>query len=62
MSHIKVTISKTGMVTIDVLDAVGPHCSLLTKQLEEALGEVTLDELKPEFFESQPTHHDTIQH
>lgn len=62
MSQIKVKISRTGQVTIDVLNAQGVQCSTLTKALEQALGETVKDDLKPEYFEVAQTAHDTLQH
>ncbi len=62
MSQVKVKISPTGQVTIDVLNAQGAQCSTLTKVLEQALGETARDEMKPEYFETQQTLHDTVQH
>lgn len=62
MSQIKVTISRTGQVTIEVLNAEGMQCSTLTKVLEQALGETVKDDLKPEYFEAAQTTHDTVQH
>ena len=62
MSQVKVKISRTGQVTIDVLNAQGMQCSTLTKVLEQALGETVKDDLKPEYFEVAQTAHDTLQH
>jgi len=62
MSQLKVRISRTGQVTIDVLNAQGAQCSALTKVLEQALGETARDQMKPEYFETQQTIHDTVQH
>jgi len=62
MSQVKVKISRTGQVTIDVLNAQGVHCSTLTKVLEQALGETARDEMKPEYFETSQRIHDTVQH
>ncbi len=62
MSQITVRISRTGQVTIDVLNAEGSHCSTLTKVLEQALGETTHDRMKPEYFQATQTSHETIQH
>ena len=62
MSQVKVRISRTGQVTIDVLNAEGIQCSTLTKVLEQALGETVKDDLKPEYFEAAQTTHDTVQH
>jgi len=62
MSQVKVKISRTGQVTIDVHNAQGMHCSTLTKVLEQALGETVKDDLKAEYFEVAHTAHDTVQH
>jgi len=62
MSQVTVKISRTGQVTIDVLNAQGMQCSTLTKVLEQALGETARDEMKPEYFEIAQTAHDTVQH
>ena len=62
MSQVKVRISRTGQVTIEVLNAQGMQCSTLTKVLEQALGETVKDDLKPEYFEVAQTAHDTVQH
>ena len=62
MSQVKINISRTGQVTIDVLNAQGDQCSTLTKVLEQALGETARDEMKPEYFETSQTIHDTVQH
>ena len=62
MSQLKVKISRTGQVTIDVLNAEGMQCSTLTKVLEQALGETVKDDLKPEYFEAAQTTHDTVEH
>ncbi len=61
MSQLKVRISRTGQVTIEVLNAQGRQCSTLTKVLEQALGETTTDDLKPEYFEVTQTAHETVQ-
>ena len=62
MSQIRVRISPTGQVTIDVLNAQGMQCSTLTKVLEQALGETVRDDLKPEYFEVAQTTHGTVHH
>ena len=62
MSQVKVTISRTGQVTIEVLNAQGMQCSTLTKVLEQVLGETVKDDHKPEYFEVSQTAHDTLQH
>jgi len=40
MTQLKIRISRTGQVTIDVLNAQGAQCSTLTKVLEQALGDI----------------------
>ena len=62
MSQVKVKISRTGQVAIEVLNAHGAQCSTLTKILEQALGETVKDDLKPEYFDGVQTAHDTVQH
>ncbi|MBU6435507.1 MAG: DUF2997 domain-containing protein [Nitrospirae bacterium] len=62
MSQVKVKISRTGQVTIEVLNAQGMQCRTLTKVLEQALGETVKGDLKPEYFEVAQTAHDTLQH
>lgn len=62
MSQINVSISRTGQVTIEVLNAQGMQCSTLTKVLEQALGETTHDSVKPEYVEAPHTVHETVQH
>ncbi len=62
MSQLKVRVSPTGQVTIEVLNGQGMQCSTLAKVLEQALGETVKDDLKPEYFEVAQTAHDTVQH
>jgi hypothetical protein len=62
MSQLKVSISRTGQVTIDVLTAHGSQCRTLTTVLEQALGETTHDSLKPEYVETTQTTHETLQY
>jgi hypothetical protein len=62
MTTIRVRISPAGRVAIDVIGGQGPSCSTLTATLQEALGPVAHESLKPEFVETQVTHHDTISH
>lgn len=62
MSQVKVKISPTGQLTIEVFNAHGAQCSALTKVLEQALGETVKDNLKPEYFEMAQTAHDSVQH
>ena len=45
---LKFTIRQDGTVTEEVIGIVGDSCQELTKQIEEALGEVSYKEKKPE--------------
>lgn len=49
MKEILIDISPTGDVTIEGKGFAGPECKLFTKELEDALGDVTKTELKPEY-------------
>jgi hypothetical protein len=60
MSTIRVRISTSGAVTLDVIGGHGTSCSTLTKALQEALGPVHQETVKPEFFEHTQTQHETI--
>ncbi|MDH4187085.1 MAG: DUF2997 domain-containing protein [Nitrospira sp.] len=60
MSTIRVHIDKNGAVTIDVIGGQGASCSTLTKALQEALGPIHQEQIKPEFFESTQSQHETI--
>ena len=61
--QIKFTIRQDGLVTEEVIGAVGNSCENLTKLIEERLGEVTKVEHKPEFYQQQNTQTDvTLQH
>ncbi len=62
MTTIRVRISPAGAVTIDVIGGQGSSCSTLTKTLQDALGPVAHETLKPEFLEAQVTRHDTLSH
>jgi hypothetical protein len=50
MESIEVTIDKSGQVKVEVNGCSGKSCSDLTKGIEQALGQVTADEQKPEYF------------
>ena len=53
MEEIKVVIPKNGPVTIDVAGFKGSGCKDLTKAIEKALGMVTKDTKKQEFYDEQ---------
>ena len=60
---LKFTIRQDGLVTEEVIGAVGNSCENLTKLIEERLGEVINVEHKPEFYQQQNTQTDvTLQH
>jgi len=51
---LKFSIRQDGLVTEEVIGAVGNSCENLTKLIEERLGEVTKVEHKPEYYLAQP--------
>ena len=60
---LKFSIRQDGLVTEEVIGAVGNSCENLTKLIEEKLGQVTYVETKPEFYQQQNTQTDvTLQH
>tara|TARA_B100001250_G_scaffold45142_1_gene35481 strand:- start:262 stop:477 length:216 start_codon:yes stop_codon:yes gene_type:complete len=60
---LKFSIRQDGLVTEEVIGAVGNSCENLTKLIEERLGEVIKVEHKPEFYQQQNTQTDvTLQH
>ena len=48
MKRMRIRIKKDGKVQLDVEGAVGPECRDFTRLFEEAVGDVTARELKPE--------------
>lgn len=50
MQQVKITI-EGGVPKVEVLGACGPACKLLTKDLENALGEAKSTKKKAEFYE-----------
>ena len=50
---IKFTIRQDGLVSEEVLGVVGDACQNLTESIEKKLGEVTLVETKPEYYQSK---------
>lgn len=49
MQEIVIDIDPSGDVKVEGKGFVGSECQALTKAIEEALGDVTKTELKPEF-------------
>lgn len=50
---IEYRIAKNGKVTETVINASGPSCTTATSDVEHALGEVTSQELLPEYYEGE---------
>ena len=50
---IKFTIRQDGLVSEEVVGVVGDACQNLTESIEKKLGEVTLVETKPEYYQSK---------
>jgi hypothetical protein len=50
MESVEIIIDKAGKVTVEVNGCSGSGCKSLTEGIELALGAVTKDETKPEFF------------
>jgi len=62
-TKLKFSIRQDGLVTEEVIGAVGNACQDLTKLIEERIGEVTYVETKPEFYQQQNTQKNvTLQH
>jgi len=60
---LKFIIRQDGLVSEEVIGAIGNACQDLTKLIEERIGEVTYIETKPEFYQQQNTQKDvTLQH
>ena len=60
---LKFSIRQDGLVSEEVIGAVGNSCENLTKLIEERLGEVIKVEHKPEFYQQQNIQKDvTFQH
>ena len=53
MQEIKIIISKSGQVTIDVEGIKGSGCKNLTKGLEKAFGTTVKDKKKAEYYDEQ---------
>jgi hypothetical protein len=50
METIEILIGKDGSAKVEVQGCAGQKCYDLTKGIEQALGEVKADEVKPELF------------
>ena len=62
-TKLKFSIRQDGLDTEEVIGAVGSACENLTKLIEERIGEVTIREHKPEFYQQQNTQKNvTFQH
>ena len=62
-TKLKFSIRQDVLVTVEVIGVVGNACENLTKLIEERIGEVTIREHKPEFYQQQNTQTDvTLQH
>lgn len=49
--ELEITIDRNGQVSIKVAGAKGGKCLDITKPIEEALGEVKVREMSPEYYE-----------
>lgn len=49
--ELEITIDANGQVSIKVAGAKGGKCLDITKPIEEALGEVKVREMSPEYYE-----------
>lgn len=49
--ELEITIDASGQVSIRVAGAKGGKCLDITKPIEEALGEVKVREMSPEYYE-----------
>ena len=62
-TKLKFSIRQDGLVSEEVIGVVGNACQDLTKLIEERIGEVTIREHKPEFYQQQNTQKNvTFQH
>ena len=61
-TKLKFSIRQDGLVSEEVIGAVGNACQDLTKSIEEKLGEVTYIERKPEYYQNQLQKDVTFQH
>ena len=56
---LKFIIRQDGLVSEEVIGAIGNTCQDLTKLIEERIGEVTYVETKPEYYQQENV---TLQH
>lgn len=59
--ELEITIDANGKVNIKVAGAKGGKCLDITKPIEEALGEVKVREMTPEYYE-QPVDTSKVRH
>jgi Protein of unknown function (DUF2997) len=59
MQEIKIIIGKGGKVNLEVSGVKGKACSDLTKSIEKALGKVTTEKKKSEYYQQQATTENT---
>ena len=59
---IKFTIRQDGMVTEEVMDAVGNECEGLTSEVEKNIGDVVSRIHKPEYYQKQENVTDVTLH
>lgn len=50
MESVEITIDKQGKVVVEVNGCVGTGCKAITEGIEKALGTVTGDDLKQEYY------------
>ena len=60
--RIKFTIRQDGMVTEEVMDAVGNECEGLTSEVEKNIGNVVSRIHKPEYYQKQENVTDVTLH
>lgn len=53
MKTVEVIIDQEGKVTVEAVGFKGGACSLATKAIEQALGAVSSDTKKPEFYQDE---------
>lgn len=56
MKQIAIVVDKKGGVTIEAMNFSGSNCKDATRPFEQALGVVTQDTLKAEYYETQSEH------
>jgi hypothetical protein len=61
MQELEITISMDGQVQVGVKGAHGQECLSLTRGIEDALGEVTERNFRPEYYEQEVEEFHTVQ-